>query len=131
MAGWNGSAEIEVRVGSRIRLRRRWLGVTQGRLARAVGVTFQQIQKYECGASRVSARRLVEIAAALETSVAFLVGEDRDASIGEIIFADLETPGALDLLAAFNRINDGDARFAVLKLTQGLADGRPFPANAP
>ena len=131
MAQRDGSAEIEARVGSRIRLRRRWLGVTQGRLAEAVGVTFQQIQKYECGASRVSARRLVKIAATLETSVAFLVGEDRDPSIGETTFADLETPGALDLLAAFNRIHDGDARFALLRLTQDLAGGRPFPANAP
>ena len=116
----DGPEEIEVHVGNRIRSRRRWLGLTQSRLGNAVGVKFQQIQKYECGESRVSALMLVKIAAALETTVAFLVGEDHEVAIGGIIAAHLEIPGAADLLAAFAKIRDGEARCAVLEFAQDM-----------
>ena len=62
---------IDVHVGSRIRLRRTLLGMSQERLAEAIGLTFQQVQKYERGANRVSASKLWEIAAALKTPVAY------------------------------------------------------------
>jgi len=67
---------IDVEVGRRIRLRRKALGISQSELAGALGVSFQQCQKYEKGANRVSASMLVRIAAKLETTVAALVGED-------------------------------------------------------
>lgn len=67
---------IDVEVGRRIRLRRKALGISQSELAGALGVSFQQTQKYEKGANRVSASMLVRIAAKLETTVAALVGED-------------------------------------------------------
>ena len=66
---------IDVAAGIRIRLRRKTLGISQETLADPLGITFQQIQKYEKGANRVSLSMAVGIAAALQTSVGYLVGE--------------------------------------------------------
>jgi transcriptional regulator with XRE-family HTH domain len=63
------SDDIDFHLGKRMRRRRRLLGLTQEQLANACGVRFQQIQKYECGANRVSAARLFKIAAALEVQM--------------------------------------------------------------
>lgn len=62
---------VDVHVGQRVRQRRWMLGMTQQQLASSVGIRFQQIQKYETGANRVSASRLWDIAAALEVPVSF------------------------------------------------------------
>ena len=62
---------VDVHVGKRIRQRRWLVGMTQQKLAEAVGIKFQQIQKYETGANRVSASRLWDIADALEVDVSF------------------------------------------------------------
>ncbi len=61
--------EIDRHLGKRLRQRRRLLGQTQQQIAEAVGVRFQQIQKYECGANRISAARLWLLAKALEAPV--------------------------------------------------------------
>ena len=67
--------EIDRHLGKRLRQRRRTLGLTQQQIAEAVGVRFQQIQKYECGANRISAARLWLLAKALEAPVgAFFEG---------------------------------------------------------
>src|SRR5580692_10124503 len=79
-----GPDPIDVAVGARVRIRRRWLGLSQTQLANALGITFQQVQKYERGANRVSASMLVKIAAKLETTVAALVGEDGQAPVEAI-----------------------------------------------
>jgi transcriptional regulator with XRE-family HTH domain len=63
--------DIDLHLGRRLRRRRRLLGLTQQQLASVVGVRFQQIQKYECGANRISAARLWRIAAALEVPVGY------------------------------------------------------------
>ncbi|MDG2520723.1 helix-turn-helix domain-containing protein [Caulobacter segnis] len=96
---------FDVKVGARMRLRRRMLQLKQKSLAELVGVSFQQIQKYEHGANRVSASRLVAIAHALETSVAWLLGEE-GVDTGPVFDATplLATPGALQLLESYNRI---------------------------
>ncbi len=65
------AAEIDLHLGRRLRRRRRLLGLTQQQLGDRVGVRFQQIQKYECGANRLSAARLWELAEALETPVTY------------------------------------------------------------
>ncbi|WP_114965984.1 helix-turn-helix domain-containing protein [Alkalilacustris brevis] len=62
---------VDIQVGKRIRQRRWMLGMTQQQLAEAVGIKFQQIQKYETGMNRVSASRLWDIATALEVPVSF------------------------------------------------------------
>ncbi|MBS0410625.1 MAG: helix-turn-helix transcriptional regulator [Proteobacteria bacterium] len=126
-----GPDPIDVAVGARVRIRRRWLGLSQTQLANALGITFQQVQKYERGANRVSASMLVKIAAKLETTVAALVGEDGSAPVEAIIYAQLATPGATDLLAAFAKISDGEARRAVLTIAQSLSgEGAASRAHA-
>ena len=125
-----GPDPIDVAVGARIRIRRRWLSLSQTQLANALGITFQQVQKYERGANRVSASMLVKIAAKLETTVAALVGEDGSAPVEAIIYAQLATPGATDLLAAFAKISDGDARRALLTLAVALGATTTARASA-
>jgi transcriptional regulator with XRE-family HTH domain len=66
---------IDVHVGARIRLRRTLLGISQVALAEALGLTFQQVQKYEKGVNRVSSSRLVDIANALDTSIPYFFEE--------------------------------------------------------
>ena len=66
-----GPSPIDVHVGGRVRLRRRALGLSQQVLARALGLTFQQVQKYELGTNRVSASKLWEIAGRLDCAVAW------------------------------------------------------------
>jgi transcriptional regulator with XRE-family HTH domain len=108
---------IDVAVGACIRRRRRELSLSQSALAKTLGVTFQQVQKYERGANRVSASMLVRTAAALESSVAELVGEV--AQPGEpVILARLDEPEANALLAAYAKLNDGETRRALLALVQ-------------
>ena len=65
------STDIDLHLGKRLRRRRRLLGLTQQQLATAIGIRFQQIQKYECGANRISASRIFELAAALEVPVGY------------------------------------------------------------
>src|SRR5580658_9764720 len=62
---------IDVHVGSRVRLRRNMLGMSQEQLGAAIGLTFQQVQKYERGANRIGASRLLELARTLDVPVDF------------------------------------------------------------
>src|SRR5258707_241948 len=62
---------IDVRVGSRVRLRRNMLGLSQEKLGEAIGLTFQQVQKYERGANRIGASRLYELSQVLDVPVPF------------------------------------------------------------
>jgi len=121
LASVEGPDPVDVAVGTRIRIRRRSLGFSQAQLATALGITFQQVQKYENGRNRVSASMLVKIAAKLQTTVAALVGEGGEAPVEAIIYAQLGTPGATDLLAAFAQIADGEMRRAVVALTESAA----------
>jgi len=73
---------VDVHVGQRVRQRRWMIGMTQQQLANKVGIKFQQIQKYETGANRISASRLWDIADALEVPVAFFF-EGIDEAVGE------------------------------------------------
>ncbi|MEW6596319.1 MAG: helix-turn-helix transcriptional regulator [Pseudomonadota bacterium] len=63
--------DIDLHLGKRLRRRRRLLGLTQQQLAASVGIRFQQIQKYECGANRISAARLWQLSEALEVPVGY------------------------------------------------------------
>ena len=65
------TSDIDLHVGKRLRRRRRLLGLTQQSLAEDVGIRFQQIQKYECGANRVSAARLFELSEALSVPIQY------------------------------------------------------------
>ncbi|HEY0435049.1 MAG TPA: helix-turn-helix transcriptional regulator, partial [Phenylobacterium sp.] len=72
---------LDVALGAMVRLRRRTLGMTQDMLAERCGVSFQQIQKYENGANRISFSRLVQIATALSCRVSDLIGVLDDAEV--------------------------------------------------
>jgi transcriptional regulator with XRE-family HTH domain len=111
---------IDIDVGARIRARRVFLGLSQTKLANALGLTFQQVQKYERGDNRVSASTLVRVAQALDTSVSALVGED-GARSERPMFRHLAMPGAFELLDSFAKIGDPEVRRAVLRLAKTLA----------
>jgi transcriptional regulator with XRE-family HTH domain len=112
---------VDVDVGRRIKLRRTAAGVTQTDLAVHLGISFQQVQKYERGANRVSASILVRTAAFLGTTVAELVGEAPGAKDTEDRLTILSTPGAMALLEVFARIQPS-LRGAVLQLVRVMAD---------
>ena len=114
---------IDVAVGARIRLLRKMRGQSQQALADAAGVTFQQIQKYERGANRVSASMLARIAAALQSPVAELFGEaSSSASAIDEVAALLSQPGALELLRAYSELPRGAARSALVDFVRSLRD---------
>jgi transcriptional regulator with XRE-family HTH domain len=117
-----GPDPIDVAVGHRIRVRRKWLGISQSTLAEHLGVSFQQVQKYERGANRVSASMLVKIAQKLDTSVAELVGETASPQGDESLFEKLAVPGAVQLLEAFASVQQPALRTAILNLTRSLIE---------
>jgi transcriptional regulator with XRE-family HTH domain len=103
---------LDVAVGARIRARRLQLGMSQTKLADALGMTFQQVQKYERGDNRVAASTLVRAAAKLHVSVASLVGEEGGAVTNSRVAEQLATGGAFDLLNAYAAIAEADVRRA-------------------
>jgi transcriptional regulator with XRE-family HTH domain len=106
-----------------MRLRRKSLGISQGILSDRVGVSFQQIQKYERGANRVSGSMLVAIASALDTTVGWLVGEEGGMSeAADDILQALALTGATDLLEAYAAIPRASARAALVALAQEMAE---------
>lgn len=116
-----GSTESDRAVAQRIRLRRQEIGMTQKALADLSGVTFQQIQKYETGANRVSAGRLARIAEALGVPMVFLLmgtqEEPTRAIDGDL--APLMTFDALRLIRAYNAMNP-KARRAFVALAERI-----------
>lgn len=125
----SGPDPIDVAVGQRIRVRRKWLSLSQVALADHLDLTFQQIQKYERGANRVSASMLVRIAEKLQTSVGDLVGETGDTVEDGEMFGLLATAGAVDLLRAF-ATTQPRMRAALLDLARTMAEAAPDPAPA-
>ncbi|MAU51235.1 MAG: transcriptional regulator [Roseovarius sp.] len=103
---------VDVHVGKQIRHRRWLIGVTQQQLAEAVGIKFQQIQKYETGANRVSASRLWDIAEALEVEIAFFFdGLDKEEGGGKTLPADIiADKEALDLVRSYYAIPENQRR---------------------
>ena len=113
---------LELAIGARMRTRRRQLGLSQSQLADKLGVSFQQVQKYERGANRVAASTLVAASLALGTTVSWLVGEESSGrDDDEDVFRALAKPGALEILQAFNAIAAPSARMAVLALVREMA----------
>lgn len=114
---------IDVAVGVRVRTRRKSMGLSQGALAEHLGLTFQQVQKYERGSNRVSASMLVHIAEKLQCSVSLLVGEtERGVDLPDSdMLSGLLTAGATDLLRAYNAIVSNSQRQALLQLARDMA----------
>ena len=109
-------------VAQRVRFRRIQFGKTQEELAKAVGVTFQQIQKYENGTNRISAGRLQKIADALEVSVSFFFGPlSGVADENKPIMDFLNTAYGVRLLKAFSEIGDKKVQLSLLELAEEMA----------
>lgn len=122
-----GPNPVDRHVGLRIRMRRKELGISQERLAMAVGLTFQQIQKYERAANRVSASKLWELAQALHTGVTYfydgLMEIEADGGLPRASMQDfLLTPDGLELAACFPRIASPRLRRKVLELVRALIE---------
>jgi len=114
---------MDIALGAAVRIRRRTIGMSQEALAEQCGVSFQQIQKYENGANRISFSRLVQIARALRCRVVDLMDvldtPDRETSGDLDLLNHMRTPGALDLLAAYERLTP-DARSSLISFLRAL-----------
>jgi transcriptional regulator with XRE-family HTH domain len=114
---------MDVALGAAVRIRRRTIGISQEALADQCGVSFQQIQKYENGANRISFSRLVQIARALKCRVVDLMdvldGPDRETTGDLDLLTRMRTPGALDLLAAYEQMPQ-EARTSLVGLLRAL-----------
>lgn len=110
----DGPDPVDIAVGKRLRALRRLRGLTQDRLARAAGVRFQQVQKYETGANRISASRLVRFANALDLPVSTFFDEAGSEHVSAL------SPDELALIRAWRATPDIQ-RTAILSLARALA----------
>ena len=124
---------LDVALGMHIRLRRKELGLSQSGLANLVGVTFQQIQKYEVGTNRVSFSRLVEIAHALACKVTDLAFglETSQPSARTKQIALLTAPGASELLEAYSRIESAKQRKMLRNLARQIGEDHADDGTSP
>ncbi|MDX3928912.1 MAG: helix-turn-helix transcriptional regulator [Shinella sp.] len=125
---------IDVQVGDKIRMRRRVLGISQEKLGSALGVTFQQVQKYEKGTNRVSASRLQQISDVLNVPPSyFFAGEAgtirEDAPAEDGIASFISSREGLDLNIAFARIDSPALRRKIVGLVTALADSADSQAE--
>jgi transcriptional regulator with XRE-family HTH domain len=123
---------VDVHVGSRVRLRRTLMGMSQEKLGNAVGLTFQQIQKYERGANRIGASRLFEMSRVLDVPVQFFFDEmptEPESSDYRPMSGEANTPEqdpmarreTLELIRAYYRIPDPQVRRRLFELAKALA----------
>ncbi len=124
---------IDIHVGSRVRLKRTMMGLSQEKLGESLGVTFQQVQKYEKGANRIGASRLQQISAILKTPISFFFedapGYGSQATEGlsepsspEYTIDFLATTEGLQLNRAFAKIKDPKVRKKIIDLVKSLAE---------
>jgi transcriptional regulator with XRE-family HTH domain len=120
---------IDRHVGLRIRMRRKELGISQERLAESIGLTFQQVQKYERAANRVSASKLWEMSRALNTSISYFYEglSDTPEPAGsnlprETVQDFLMTPEGLELASSFPKIPQGRLRRKILDLVRVMSE---------
>lgn len=122
---------IDVHVGSRIRLRRNMLGLSQEKLGENLGITFQQIQKYEKGTNRVGASRLQAISSILNVPVSFFFEDAPGSGTATAGFSEdneatyvvdfLNSNEGVQLTRAFTKISDPKVRRKIIDLVKSLA----------
>ena len=123
---------VDIHVGARVRTRRLLIGMNQETLARALGLTFQQVQKYEGGANRVSASRLSQIAEILGVPIAYFFTDIEPAGT-ELTTRDRETrerlqrPETIELIRSYYAIADQRTRQQFLEMVKAAAR----PSGAP
>jgi transcriptional regulator with XRE-family HTH domain len=126
---------IDIHVGSRVRLRRNMLGLSQEKLGEAIGLTFQQVQKYERGTNRISASRLHNLSQVLDVPASFFF-DDMDPVRAPAIPAGFAEPPSealdsdplhkretVELVGAYYRIDDPLVRRRLFDLAKALASG--------
>lgn len=133
---------VDVHVGSRVRLRRTLLGMSQEKLGEAIGLTFQQVQKYERGANRIGASRLFNLSQVLDVPVSFffddmpreaadapvLGEEDDEERVVEFEPDPMAKRETLELVRAYYRITDPGVRKRLFELTKAVANNGPAAA---
>jgi transcriptional regulator with XRE-family HTH domain len=124
---------IDQHVGNRVRLRRTLLGYSQDKLAQALGLTFQQVQKYERGANRVSASKLFEIASILGVQISYFF-QDMEGQAATAVrgmaesaaapfeYEQLQRRETVDLVQAYYRISNPQVRKRVLELIKAVSN---------
>lgn len=124
---------VDIHVGRRLRARRTLLGMSQGGLGEALGVTFQQVQKYERGANRMGSSRLYRISKVLDVPVSYFFEEmptsiagknvsAAPAGLAEAIPDELLKRETLELVRSYYRIGDANVRKGILRLVLAVAD---------
>ena len=120
---------VDVQVGARIRTRRLLIGMNQETLANQLGLTFQQVQKYEGGANRVSASRLSQIAEILGVTIDYFFSELAASDAGvtaevQSVRELLQRPEAIDLIRAYYAIADQRVRQQFLDMVKAVAESQ-------
>lgn len=122
---------VDLHVGARVRMRRKFLGMSQEGLAESIALTFQQVQKYERGSNRISASKLYEISRALKAPVAYFFegyGESEmvdgfsESESEQFVHGFLMTTEGIELAEAFPRVKSPKLRRKVLDLVRALAE---------
>jgi transcriptional regulator with XRE-family HTH domain len=125
---------IDRHVGSRVRMRRMIVGMSQEKLGEALGLTFQQVQKYEKGTNRIGASRLQQIAKVLGVPIEFFFEGAPNVSSQGVVASDvapgyvadfLSTSEGVQLTRAFVRITDPNVRRRLISLVKALAGDEP------
>ncbi len=133
---------IDKHVGSRVRMRRMMLAMSQEKLGDALGLTFQQVQKYEKGTNRIGASRLQQIANILQVPVSFFFEGAPDLGVGtpdgmreapspSYVSDFLATSDGLALTKAFMRIQDTKLRRRIVDLVEHIAGKTPDSVDSP
>ncbi|HEY0234159.1 MAG TPA: helix-turn-helix transcriptional regulator [Afipia sp.] len=122
---------VDKHVGSRVRMRRIMLGMSQEKLGEALGLTFQQVQKYEKGTNRIGASRVQQIGDVLQVPVSFFFDGGPSTSISSEGFAEASSPAyvsdflatseGIALIRAFTRIEDPKLRRSIVDLVEQMA----------
>ena len=133
-----GPNPVDVHVGARLRLRRTLLGMSQEKLGQAIGLTFQQVQKYERGANRIGASRLYDLSRVLDVPVSFFFEEMAPGLVGSPVKGERKPKGThepessyqaepmmkretLELVRAYLKITDVQLRRRVFDLAKAIA----------
>jgi len=117
----------DAEVGRRVRSRRLECRLSQTELADRIGVTFQQVQKYEKGVNRIGAGRLQRISEALEVPISFFFGggtaaTQREPAGTESVFGFMQTSGSVRIVKAFHKIKNRKARQLLVEMAEEFAD---------
>ena len=122
--------DVDAHVGARLRQRRMLLGISQEQLAEMLGLTFQQVQKYERGTNRISASRLFQLARALDTPITWFFDEmaldrgvEREKAVSETEDNDpMSWRETLELVRVYSRIDDRKVRKKLYEMAKALAE---------